>query len=296
MVSNWCSFALYWRLRIYLPMIQTYLKLTTNTQFTQKIPADDLFNEPSDHSTLSNTSGEGRSPLAELEALLVQDDHPPWRTLTPPFREDFLASNSSWALYDSKEIPDSHPAAPSHSVPAPTPRVTSFTEKDITHTEITLQSPHGEAAGAIGDAPPKLEGSSDMDISSTSNGGSSHLKNVAEHGSFRSPRRSNSPSLVRKDPITPGSSQHLLKDTVSTLHRIPNFLPSSDRIPVDAHIPSEVSQVDLDLDILDGDASVSPWKKTPVVKKTPMVKRARSSEDEPPAANRAPKRPRITYD
>lgn len=191
----------------------------------------------------------------------------------------------------------------------PSPRVTSLTKRDVILTNTTSQSPHGEpshlsdgsiqghkASGAIGGAPLELEGPSDMDISSTSSASASRPKYLSERHSFRSPERSNSPSVVGRDPVTPKvedkishPSQHLLKDSVMSPHYDPNFLSESDRIPVDTRTLSEVSKVEFAM--LGEDPSISSWKKATI---SSGGKRKRSSEDELPAADLRPKRQRPT--
>ena len=202
-------------------------------------------------------------------------------------------------------MPDSHSTVPSHSVPAPPPRVASLlTKRDAILTEITSQSPHGEprrlsdgsiqghkAAGAIEDVALELEGPSDMDISSVSNASTLRSKDLAKRHSFRSSERSDSLPVVKRDPDTPKvedktphSSRHLLMDSVKAPHHDPHFLPGSGRIPVDAHTVSEVSNIGLRM--LGGDPSISSWKRA--------IKRPRASEDELSGADLRPKRQRTT--
>ena len=95
------------------------------------------------------------------------------------------------------------------------------------------------------------------------------------------------------------SSQHLSEGSVNTPHHDPNVLHSSNRIPVDTHILSEVSKGDLAVPVhehilsevskvefatLDGEPSVSSPKKSI------GVKRARSPEDESSASGRPTKK------
>ena len=286
-----------------------YLKLTNNIKFTKDTDDDIPFKESIDDSTLSNASEEAQAPLPAPDTLFVQDDHTPLRTPPPPYQVDFPTSGPSRATCSSKEVLDNHPAVPSHLVPAPPPRVTSLTKRDVILTKITSQYPHGEpsrlsdgsiqghkASGAIGDAPIELEGPSDMDTSSTSSASASRPKYLAERHSFQSPERSNGPSVVGRDPVTPKvedklshPSQHLLKDSEMSLRHDPNFLPVSDRIPVDTRTLSEVSKVEVAM--LSEDPSIASWKKATISR---GGKRKRYSEDELSAADLRPKRQRTT--
>lgn len=262
--------------------------------------------DPTDDSTLSDTSEEGRAPLADVDALLFQDNHRPLQTPPAPYPADLPAPNPSRDLYGSKEVPDSHPAVPSHTVPAPSPRVTPLlTKKDLPATELTLHSPHGEpgrhegdsmqgdkAAGTTGGATPELEGPSDMDTSSMSNASSLRSKRLAQCHSLQSSEGPNSPSLVGQDLVTPKvedkpsqSSLHLSKDGVESLHHNSKLLPGSDRIPVHEANLSEAPKVGFVA--LDGEPSVASWKTI-----SGGVKRARSLEDELSAANPRLKRKR----
>lgn len=308
MVSNKCSFCPALRFRIHLSVPQrhrNYLALTKNIKFKQETSSDVPFEIPTDDSRLSNTSEESRASLADYDSPLVQDGNTPSQGHTSPYQADFPAQN---LLYNSEEVPDSHPAVPSQLVPASSPRVKSLIEKGITPTEVNLQVPHSErsrhceesiqghkAAGIIGDAASEQEGSSDMDISSTPNGRSSQLKNLAKRHSSRSSKTPDRRSPVRQDLVTPRvevkpshSSQHLSEDSVNTPHHDP--------IPVDGHILSEVAEVELG--ILEGEASGYPWRDYPRKKKQEGImsrraKRARSPEDELSAAGRPTKKREI---
>ena len=286
-----------------------YLELTNNTKFIKGTDDDIPLKGLTDDSTLSNISEEDRAPLPAPDTLPIQDGHTPSRTSSLPYQVDNSTLSSSQAPYGSKEMPDSHPTVPSHSVPAPPPMVASLlTKRDVILTEMTSQSPHGEpsrlsdgsiqghkAAGTIGDMALELEGPSEMDISAMSNASTSRSKDLAKRHSFRSSGRSDSPPVVKPDPDTPRvedktphSSQHLLMDSVKALHHDPHFLPGPGRIPVDTHTVSEVSNMELKM--LGGDPSIYSWKK---VTTTRAVKRPRSSE-ELSAADLRPKRQRTT--
>lgn len=280
--------------------------LTLTTKFKSETGDALPFKESTDDSTLSDTPEESRVPLAGVDALLFQDGHRPFQTPPAPYPGDLPAPNPSQALYGSKEVPDSHPAVPSHTVPAASPRVTPLlTKKDLPATEPTSHSPHGEpgrhlgdstqghkAAGTTGGATSELEGPSDMDTSTMSNSSSPRLKRLAQCHSLQSSEGPNSPSLVGQDLITPKvevkpsqSSQHLSKDGVGSLHHSPKLLPESDRIPV--HEPNLPEAPKGGFVTLDGEPSVASWKTI-----SGGVKRARSLEDELSAANPRLKRQR----
>lgn len=179
-------------------------------KFTKETDDAVPFKDPTDDSTPPNASQEGGTPPPARDGPVVQGGHTPSRTHPSPHQTDLPAPDSTRASHGSKELPDGHAAAPFHLVHALSPRMTPLlTENDIMPTEMPSKSPHGELSRhsdhfiqgrkAPGTKEGALlepeEGSSDMDMSSTSD---SPSKYTAKRHSPRSSERSSGSSVVRQ--------------------------------------------------------------------------------------------------